>query len=179
MILAGLAVVIIAALAAILISRSSGDSGATGDQLYGIFSGAPLDEADLNKMVVSKVSSVRLVLSWSTIEANRGSYNWEDPDQTIGSLAVHGMEAVPFVYGSPSFVSPNPTTPPIDTAADRAAWVGFLKAVVDALRPRGGVLGRRLQAGVRRRRETRSGHRLADLERAQPSPLLHLRLARG
>ncbi len=133
----GLAVVIVAGLAAILISQSSGDSGAARDQLYGIASGAPLNEADLKKMAVSKVSSVRLVFSWSTIESDRGSYDWKGSDDAIGSLAAHGIEAVPFVYGSPSFVTPVPTTPPIDTGADREAWVAFLKAAVERYGPGG------------------------------------------
>lgn len=138
LIIAGLVTVIIAAaLGAVLISSSSDGSGGADDGLYGIASGAPLDEADLKKMVVSEVSGVRIVLSWDTIEARPGSYDWAAPDQAIGSLAAHGIEAVPFVYGSPPWVAPVPTRPPVDTAADRAAWVAFLKAAVERYGPGG------------------------------------------
>jgi hypothetical protein len=44
---------------------------------------------------------------------------------------------VPFVYGSPSWVSSNFTRPPLESARDRDAWVAFLKAAVDRYGPQG------------------------------------------
>jgi hypothetical protein len=88
-------------------------------------------------MTVSEVSGVRFVLAWGPIEAQRGSYDWSAPDQTIGSLAATGIEAIPFVYGTPEWLTPVPTRPPLDTAADRAAWASFLKAAVNRYGPGG------------------------------------------
>ncbi len=138
MILAGLAVVAVAAVAAVLISKSSNEaSGAADDQLFGIARGAPLDEADLQKMVLTRVGAVRFVLGWTAIEAQRGSFNWAGADQTIGGLASHGIEAFPSFYGSPPWISPDPARPPLDTAGDRAAWTRFVKAAVERYGPGG------------------------------------------
>lgn len=130
--------VVVAALAVVLISRSSGDdSGDAPDQLFGIASGHPLAETDLVKMVASKVSGVRFALDWAAIEGRPGSFDWKASDTVIGGLASHGIQPVPFVAGSPPWVSPIPTQPPLDSAADRSAWVRFLKAAVQRYGPQG------------------------------------------
>jgi polysaccharide biosynthesis protein PslG len=137
LLLGGLALVIAAAVAVWLITSSSSESSASDDDLFGIASSPALSGADLNKMGAASVRSVRFLLGWPEVEPHRGSFDWAGPDQVIGGLASHGIQSVPFVFGSPPWVSPEATRPPIDSAADRAAWTEFLKAAVDRYGPGG------------------------------------------
>jgi hypothetical protein len=136
LILAGLALVAVAALAALLIPRSSSEAPAVDDYLFGIVTAHPLDSADMRKMRLARVRSVRFLFGWSEIERRRGSYDWTKPDRVVGQLASHGIQPVPFVFGSPAWVSPDLTRPPLG-AGPRAAWVAFLKAAVDRYGPGG------------------------------------------
>jgi hypothetical protein len=138
LIIAASAVVVAAAVAALLISKSSDEAaGSTGDQLFGIARGAPLNGTDLSKMVLTRVGAVRFVLDWPAIEPHNGSLNWTGADKAIGGLASHGIQAFPSVYGSPAWISPDPARPPLQTASQRAAWASFLKAAVERYGPGG------------------------------------------
>ena len=137
-VLAGLALLVVAVLAALLIPRSSSVAPAAGDYLFGIANSAPLDAADLKKMRVARVSSVRFLFAWSAIEHRRGgSYDWIATDRIVGQLASHGIQPVPFVYGSPSWISRDLAGPPLANPSDRAAWTAFLKAAVNRYGPDG------------------------------------------
>jgi hypothetical protein len=139
LIVAGVAAVLAAAaVVVVLTSKSSNEaSGASGDQLFGIARGAPLDNADLQKMVLTRVGAVRFVLDWPAIEQQQGSFNWAGADLTIGGLAAHSIEPFPSIYGSPPWISPDPARPPLLTADQRAAWESFLKALVERYGPDG------------------------------------------
>jgi Glycosyl hydrolase catalytic core len=138
LVLVAIVIVAVAALALLLISRSSNsDAGDSGDRLFGIASGAPLDSGDFQKMVVAHVSSVRFVLGWDGVQPRRGAYDWVATDQVVGSLASHGIQPVPFLYGSPSWIAPSPTQPPLETKSDEQAWTAFLKAAVNRYGPGG------------------------------------------
>jgi hypothetical protein len=137
LVLAGLALLVVAALAALLIPRSSSVAPAADDDLFGIANSAPLNAPDVRKMRVARVRSVRFLLLWAAIETRRGSYDWTMPDRVVGQLASHGIQPVPFAYGSPSWVSGEPARPPLGNARDRAAWMAFLQAAVDRYGPEG------------------------------------------
>ncbi len=133
----GLVAAAAAVTAILLISGSLGESSASEGNLYGIAKGAPLTETDLQRMSDTRVGAVRFLLSWPAIEAHRGAFSWTAPDQLIGGLASHGIQPIPFVYGSPRWLSPDPARPPIQSAASRAAWAAFLKAAVQRYGPGG------------------------------------------
>jgi polysaccharide biosynthesis protein PslG len=135
-ILLGLTSVALAALAIALLRDSSSSPGA-GDDLFGIAKGAPLDSADLDKMVETGVRSVRFVVSWPAVQPHEGSFNWGSTDQLVGGLASRGIRPVPSVFGSPAWTSPNPVRPPIDSVKARTAWQDFLKAAVERYGPGG------------------------------------------
>ncbi len=138
LVIAGLALVIIAAgLAVWLTSGSSSGTAAADDNLFGIVTSPAVNSADLNKMGAASVRSARFLIGWPAIEPQRGSFDWAGTDRLVGALASHGIQPVPFVFGSPPWVSPEATRPPIDSAADRAAWTAFLKAAVDRYGPGG------------------------------------------
>jgi hypothetical protein len=123
-------------LAAVLILRSSSDAPGADDHLYGI-AASSLEDADVKKMKVAGVRSVRFLLSWSVVEQQPGSYDWTRIDRLVGQLTSQGIQPVPFVYGSPSWLTSNVAKPPLESARARAAWVAFLKAAVDRYGPDG------------------------------------------
>jgi polysaccharide biosynthesis protein PslG len=133
----GLALVVAGVLAALLIPGSSSTAPASADRLFGIVSGGSVDSTDREVMVDSGVGSVRFLLSWPVIEPRKGSFNWFASDQMVGGLASHGIQPVPFAFGSPNWVSPGVSHPPLDSAADQAAWADFLKAAVERYGPGG------------------------------------------
>jgi hypothetical protein len=55
----------------------------------------------------------------------------------VGSLASHGIQPVPFVWGSPPWVRPGPSRPPVDGPFAESAWRNFLKAAVARYGPGG------------------------------------------
>jgi hypothetical protein len=135
-ILLGLTSIALAALAIALIRDSSSSPGGD-DDLFGAAKGAPLDSADLDRMVETGVRSVRFVISWPAVEPHEGSFNWGSTDQLVGGLASRGIRPVPSLFGSPAWISPNPVRPPIDSAKARTAWQAFLKAAVERYGPGG------------------------------------------
>jgi hypothetical protein len=89
-----------------------------------------LDAQDLGQMATNGVHTNRFEIGWKSVEATKGTYKWGPSDRFIGALAKRGIRAAPFVWGSPRWVSTNPGSPPIDTAAHELAWKSFLGAAV-------------------------------------------------
>ena len=127
--------VVLAALAALLFAAPA--AGAVRTEFYGIVQGQ-LDAQDRAGMADARVQTARFMLKWRDVERVRGSYDWSDRDRTIGGLAKEGIRAVPFVWGSPSWVgSGAPGHPPIASAAARTSWQNFLRAAVTRYGPGG------------------------------------------
>ncbi|HEX2128533.1 MAG TPA: glycosyl hydrolase [Solirubrobacterales bacterium] len=89
----------------------------------------PVSEADLGLMKQGGVETVRFQVTWASVERTPGIYDWSSLDAFMDGLARHGLEPLPYVFGSPAWVANQPKHPPIDTAADRAAWRSFLRAM--------------------------------------------------
>jgi hypothetical protein len=117
-----------AALAACCASPAAA-KGALPDEFFGV---VPLDKptaADVQQMRSSGVATTRLPIRWGFIEPQPGVRDWSEPDSLIGDMARAGIRTLPLLFGVPSWVSPRPAAPPINTAAHRAAWSRFLSDV--------------------------------------------------
>ncbi|HMC06105.1 MAG TPA: glycosyl hydrolase [Solirubrobacterales bacterium] len=123
------------AVAVVLIGGSSSSVGRS--ELVGVDQPTPLDSADLQTMGATNLGTVRFGLNWPAAEPSEGAFDWTEPDRFVGGLAAQGIEALPVVFGSPAWVSPNLLRPPLDSAADRAAWQAFLKAAIERYGPGG------------------------------------------
>ena len=91
-------------------------AGAVRSEFFGIVQGqfeaeGQLDDTDLKGMASAPIRTDRFELGWRQIEPTHGTYHWDASDAFIGALASHGIRAVPFVWGSPSWVASSPGRP--------------------------------------------------------------------
>jgi hypothetical protein len=111
-------------------------------EFFGIVQGPTLDAQDLQGIEAAHVRTERLLLNWSSVEPTKGSFKWTAVDSLVGQLASHGIRALPFAWGSPSWVgSGKPAQPPTSSAADQAAWRDFLQRAVARYGPGGSYWG--------------------------------------
>jgi hypothetical protein len=106
-------------------------------EFFGIAQGRELDTQDLNGMKAAQVRTDRFLIQWKSLQPSQGAIQWSTTDRIVGALASHGIRPVPFVWGSPEWVRPGPSRPPIGTAFAETAWQNFLKAVVARYGPSG------------------------------------------
>jgi Glycosyl hydrolase catalytic core len=107
-------------------------------EFFGIIQGVRLDREDFQTMEETGVRSNRFLMHWGAVQPSQGSFEWGPTDGLIGAFASHGIRAVPFLWGSPSWVAASHAQPPIDGLADLQAWQDFLTAVVGRY-GRGGI----------------------------------------
>lgn len=104
-----------------------GDYGA----FFGIAPNETPDDADLVRMTRGGIGSYHVLLSWQTVEAVKGAYDWSAYDAEFLRLAEHGMEPVPYVIGTPTAYEKSSSIPPTNDPKAFDAWADFLKAAVE------------------------------------------------
>ncbi len=111
----------------------------------------PMTETDLALMRQGGVETVRFQLTWADVQPTAGTFNWASIDPIMDGLARHGLEPLPYIFGSPPWVASQPKHPPIDDQADRNAWGFFLSALAARYGPGGDFWqNRATKAPVRR-----------------------------
>jgi hypothetical protein len=89
-------------------------------------------------MKAGGIETVRWPLVWSEIQPVRnGPYDWTSFDAVVSTATRHGLQVLPFVLGTPRWLSIKGTKLPIDSAAARTAWTKFLEAAVQRYGPGG------------------------------------------
>ncbi|MEK6273262.1 MAG: hypothetical protein AABM42_11570 [Actinomycetota bacterium] len=96
-----------------------------------------LDDQDLQGMAAARVRTERFQIGWKLVEPSQGTFDWRPTDRIVGGLASHGIRPFPFVWGSPPWVRPGPSRPPVGSAFAESAWRNFLKAAVARYGPGG------------------------------------------
>lgn len=105
---------------------------------FGIGPQTRLTDEDASYMKAGKIETIRLPIAWSGVQPTaNGGYNWTGVDEAVGIAARHGLKVLPFIYATPRWVAPKPTTLPVDTAKGRQAWTAFLRAAVTRYGPGG------------------------------------------
>lgn len=137
------------------------------ESFYGVVtqgSHAQLGERDFARMRRGGVGSVRFLLYWPGVQPTRGPCtpesryqpseypsagaenhcDWSAVDRVVAGAAANGVEAFPFLYGSPGWVDSNDgfrelgdRVVPVASAEDRAAWMRFVGAAVRRYGPGG------------------------------------------
>ncbi len=95
---------------------------------------------DFELMELAGIQSVRLPLPWSAIQeeaSDRFEPDWSWFDGQVELAAEHGLRIFPFMSGSPEWVAADPRVEPVETAWQRRAWTGFLRASAERYGPWG------------------------------------------
>jgi Glycosyl hydrolase catalytic core len=106
------------------------DSDATADPFFGVAPEGLQNAGDYERIRAGGLGTVRVVLQWSAIESEKGSFNWAGSDQVLTQLALAGLEPLVTVYGTPEAYAPSATDAPTDDGRTLDAWARFLKAAV-------------------------------------------------
>jgi hypothetical protein len=120
---------------ALAVGASSAQAKTPGD-FFGVVSHGPLVASDYPQMQASGVAKLRFILSWREVQPAPGVFDWSRADEIVGGAADHGIEPLPFVFGSPSWIG-DEASPPLDSDEERQAWQTFLTAAVERYGPAG------------------------------------------
>jgi len=96
---------------------------------FGISPQGGIEASDYELMREAGIESVRLPLSWPTIEplaSSRWSPDWAGLDEQVGLAAKQGMSVFLFAWGTPSWVGPRLGAEPVASARQRREWLRFL-----------------------------------------------------
>jgi hypothetical protein len=105
---------------------------------FGIDPQTELTDRDAEYMVAGGIGTVRWPLIWADVQPTRsGGYDWSGFDEVMSTASRHGLQVLPVVLGTPTWLSIKGTKLPIDSAAARSAWTLFLEAAVKRYGPGG------------------------------------------
>ena len=130
----------IAAALALLAALPAAAPAAAPSGFLGISPQSSPSEPDFELMERAELDSVRLPLYWSAVESVSPFFrepDWDGFDHGVELAARHEMRVLPFVWGSPPWVLPEPRLEPVDTAGHRRAWASFLRRAVRRYGPNG------------------------------------------
>jgi polysaccharide biosynthesis protein PslG len=102
---------------------------------FGVVPQGQLDANDFGQMR-GVVGTLRIPVIWAQVEPRPGSFEFDRLDDLVASAAEAGVRVLPFVYGTPAWLSTDPARPPLG-ARGRSAWAGFLRALVRRYGPAG------------------------------------------
>lgn len=103
---------------------------------FGVVPQAVPTAADFGRMQ-GVVGTVRVAVDWSQVEPSPGSYDFDALDSEISMAADRGIDVLPFVYGTPAWISADPMRSPMRSRQGRRAWPAFLRVLVQRYGPRG------------------------------------------
>jgi hypothetical protein len=114
-----------------------GEIGGDYGQFFGIAPSLAPNDADFARMAAGGIGSYHVLLSWPSVEAKPGTYNWDKYDALFKQLATYGIEPVPYVYGTPAAYGNAGNEAPTESGKTLDAWERFLKAAVTRYGPNG------------------------------------------
>ena len=83
------------------------------------------------------VGTVRVPVEWFRLEPRPRAYDLRGLDQIVGDAADAGIRVLPFVYGSPRWLTGDPARPPLGSDRARRAWADLLHRLVRRYEPGG------------------------------------------
>jgi hypothetical protein len=129
--------VAVTALLAAGAARPSG-AGAVPREFFGIAPQTPPTMEDVEHMRAGRIGSMRWPLLWETVQpSEKSEYDWSEFDDVVAMAARGGIRVLPFLYGTPSWLSHKYTVLPIDSSRKRNDWVEFVEAAVARYGPHG------------------------------------------
>ena len=147
-------------------------------EFFGIVPQGKLAQPDYDRMR-GVVRTLRIPIFWYQAEPRPGEYRFAELDEAITGAAQAGIRVLPFVYGSPSWVSRDSAVPPLGSPAAQHAWSGFLRQLVRRYGPHGDIWeGRESKLPIRRWQIWNEPNFLL-FWRPRPSPRDYARLLRA
>ena len=106
-------------------------------RFFGVSPQAPLTSADTTRMARVGIGSIRTSVSWAEVEPFPGLFDWGKLDATVRLATRSGIEVVPVLHRTPTWLAKRPTTLPVRSESQRAAWRRFLREAVQRYGPGG------------------------------------------
>lgn len=114
---------------------------------FGVIAQGGVSNAEFQKMHGGRVGTLRFGISWAAVHPTQsGEAHWGGVDNKILGAARHGVQVLPAVFGTPTWVQPCPHSPdycrfkpPLATHLALHRWQGFLRQVAHRYGP-GGTL---------------------------------------
>jgi hypothetical protein len=103
---------------------------------FGVVPQGPLSPADYSRME-GTVGTIRIPVNWFQVEPQPGEYDFATIDNVVGQAAEHDIRVLPFVGGSPAWLTSDPAVPPQGSPRGRAAWAALLRRLVNRYGPGG------------------------------------------
>jgi hypothetical protein len=133
-----LGVVVIAI--AVLFALPAGAGAYLPPGFLGISPQNPLGHKDFELMSEAGVDNVRLQMYWAGIETKSPlvvAPDWSGFDKEVELAAEDRVRIMPFVFGSPEWIAPEPIDLPVKTSWQRWAWQKFLREAARRYGPDG------------------------------------------
>jgi hypothetical protein len=83
------------------------------------------------------VGTLRFKFYWPEIESTPGAFNWSRYDGVVRDAALHHIRVLPFLFGTPGFLTGRSQNPPLANTSQRSAWRRFVKDAVRRYGPGG------------------------------------------
>ena len=122
-------------------------------EFYGVSPATQLEPAEASRIGSSGAGTLRLPFYWPSIEPEAPgtesgplpplpgqtteSKRWEATDEQVANAAQAGLRVLPFVYGTPGWLSSDPFRPPLDSEDARGAYRDLLGDLVRRYGPNG------------------------------------------
>jgi len=134
--------ILLALLCAVPVAVTAGAAGGQSPSaprgFFGVVPQTELTDADAAYMRAGGIEAIRVPIIWYLVQPTaEPEYDWSGVDRVVEVAVRHDLSVLPFVYGTPSWLTSRPTRLPIDSARMRRAWVAFVKAVVGRYGPGG------------------------------------------
>ncbi len=111
---------------------------------WGVVPQVAPDVEQLQRLKRGGVDSVRVPVSWGSIQpTRRGGYDWSSTDSFIASAVKARIEVFPFLSTAPSWAVPvdrrfgSPRTLPVRNGRQRSGWKQFVTQAILRYGPRG------------------------------------------
>jgi polysaccharide biosynthesis protein PslG len=127
----------VAALTLILLLAAAGGAGAkVPHSFFGTVPWLSFQGADYAHLRQADIRNARTPFFWPSIEPAKGDFHWAATDQFVGSLAQNNVRVLPFLNGSPSWVTHCDQTecqrkPPLRSKKAQRSWKRFVRACVE------------------------------------------------
>ena len=141
------AVIALVALAAAATWPPAAAAAPPSPEFFGIAPSAveSLDDSEYERMGDAEVGTLRVPFYWPAIQpptqagepGGEPAYKWATTDRIVSQAAIHRMELLPFVYGTPSWTAKDMRIAPVRTERARRGWENLFRAMVRRYGPDG------------------------------------------